>query len=116
MASLEVLVRGNTNGKTLPLESQTELLGLFLPRLRDGGFADTMRFDTNFEGRLAVQGSNDLAQTSDNVVEGVDFVVVKDDSPHFLLDLFVLGFLFYFVRDDGRDALFRLAAFFLRRP
>ena len=77
MPTIKVLVGRNTHGQSLPLQSETKLFRLFLPRLGDGRFPNPVRLHTNFKGRLTVQGANHFAERPDDVIEGVDFVVVQ---------------------------------------
>jgi hypothetical protein len=104
--SLKIFIGRNANGQPLPLKAQAELFCLLLPCLRHCCLADSMCLNTNFKGGFPVQYPHHFTQGSNDVVEGMDFVVVKDYTPQFLFFLLFFSFGFCLVFDDGLDPLF----------
>lgn len=74
-----------------PLEPQAVRFRLLLICFGHCRLANSVSLYTNLKCGLAVQCPNHLAETTDNVIEGMNFVVVQDHSPHFLLVLFFFG-------------------------
>jgi hypothetical protein len=88
MAFIEIFIWGDTNCQPLALEIQTELLTLLLPCLGHCSLSDYVCLDTNPTGSLTIQGTNDLTETSNHVVESMHFVFVLHNTPHHFLVFF----------------------------
>mmetsp|Transcript_34903 Transcript_34903/g.74456 ORF Transcript_34903/g.74456 Transcript_34903/m.74456 type:complete len:246 (+) Transcript_34903:63-800(+) len=111
--ALELVVRRDAGRQALPLHPQAVLHRLLLPQPAvHGGLSLPVRDRADVERLLLVQRSHDLLQRPDDVVEGVDLVVVEDDAPHLLGDVLLLHLRVRLVDDDGGEGLLLVLGLF----
>ena len=105
VATFKIFVWRDAHCQSLTLKPQTELFGLLLPCLGNRGLSISVCLNTNLKGCLTIQGPDHFTETSNDIIEGVNFVVVQNHPPQFFFLLLFLGLGFCPFLGNGRNSL-----------